>query len=725
MPSSCLFQAQSIIKESQLLRQDDNIDIYINVVFTTHRPEVSTGGSINQEKKQNVDGGELLAVFDICEMHTVYNKNEIDREFEESVNHQEFVFDCSHITINEDGFCNNSILEYEIIYNALQEIRLFLTGKYAKDINVKSHFNIYASESIRDTAWTFAYLLNNDFPLKQAKWEVDEDLLSLVSDDNSFLKDYKENWSLLIEYISIATPITLFFYKEQGNPLEEILDDLFNDYKVGLIKKVSNSNVVQQEQKKDNKGKSLGDVANKKQDNNTDLIDGQGTLTLKSSISYDRYIPADDKYIPTDEEIQMNHPYFDRIARWFYTSQNTYNAENLGGNIREYISGIGNTLENIRIGQGRRAQEFLERNRIIFENIRRDAKDNVDKVVNNLDRLWNSPICKGTRLSRKDLFLRTHLIPGVGFIILSVERAYYISRASLALMNDNDDDFEHYIGEAFKGPLMTSLGYDVALKNYCMCLCNSLKAHALEIEYGRLDPSSDEADRILSNIERYDKKAECNWHEANGSFGKATHKTLEILSWIPFYGVGPIASAVDTIFYGIQYVLEEDEKKKQEYLERFGWGAFFGALPYAKKASMVIRKEKAIFEKSKSLNQYIKSQDQLLGDDYENYCRAVMNKESVEKLLNNWKGNSKTKTKLLDIWERSTVNARNYEAYLRIDAEELRQMRITAGKVSREGNHTFFNYLFQRGDFGDKPLNYLKEKLLQEVTRNQLDLSAN
>ncbi len=197
MASTGVVNAETPKKQEQTNREDVNVIVYVNVIFSLLCCEGVKKNS-SEEQQQSCK----LALAEAVREHVCYRSNITEAGTPDKLYAYECEILCTDLYFDENGNCIDTLGEYQKIFKACEAVEEYLSGlTFPEGTNVRVCLNILGMEPLPDVAWGFAFMAD-----ACCSYNIEDDELSdMIRDDyEPFFLDYIEKgWSVRVTYIAL------------------------------------------------------------------------------------------------------------------------------------------------------------------------------------------------------------------------------------------------------------------------------------------------------------------------------------------------------------------------------------------------------------------------------------------------------------------------------------------------------------------------------------------
>ena len=197
MSSTGVTEAKAPQKQDQTKREDTNVIVFVNVVFSLLCSEGAKKDNCEEQQQYC-----KLALAEAVKEHVCYRSNIKDAGSLDKLYAYECEISCADLFFDEDGNCIDIFGEYQKIFAACEAVEEYLNGlTFPEGTNVQVCLNILGMEPLPDVAWGFAFMAD-----ACCSYNIEDDGLSdmIMDDYEPFFLDYIEKgWSVRVTYIAL------------------------------------------------------------------------------------------------------------------------------------------------------------------------------------------------------------------------------------------------------------------------------------------------------------------------------------------------------------------------------------------------------------------------------------------------------------------------------------------------------------------------------------------
>lgn len=197
MSSTGVTEAQAPQKQEQANREDTNVIVFVNVIFSLFCCEDVKKNSCEEQQQCC-----KLALAEAVKEHVCYRSNITEAGTPDKLYAYECEISCIDLYFDENGNCIDTLGEYQKIFKACEAVEEYLSGlTFSEGTNVQVCLNILGMEPLPDIAWGFAFMAD-----ACCSYNIEDDELSdmIMDEYEPFFLDYIEKgWSVRVTYIAL------------------------------------------------------------------------------------------------------------------------------------------------------------------------------------------------------------------------------------------------------------------------------------------------------------------------------------------------------------------------------------------------------------------------------------------------------------------------------------------------------------------------------------------
>ena len=204
MSSTGVTEAQAPQKQEQANREDTNVIVFVNVIFSLFCCEDVKKNSCEEQQQCC-----KLTLAEAVKEHVCYRSNIAEAGTPDKLYAYECEISCVDLYFDENGNCTDTLGEYQKIFAACEAVEEYLSGlTFPEGTNVQVCLNILGMEPLSDVAWGFAFMAD-----ACCSFNIEDDELGdmITEDYDPFFLDYIEKgWSIRVTYIALMELCLIF-----------------------------------------------------------------------------------------------------------------------------------------------------------------------------------------------------------------------------------------------------------------------------------------------------------------------------------------------------------------------------------------------------------------------------------------------------------------------------------------------------------------------------------